>query len=136
MQIPKASPVITILSQINRILRKPISLRFILILSSHLWGLHIRILKALLPSSILATWPAHFNIVDLITLTVLDERHKLWSSSLWSLLHLQFPNLYHEEGNLFSEYDQSNWLFYVGYYSLVLSSLLYVQELYFRNILP
>ena len=36
---------------------------------------------------------------------------------------------HHEEGNFFSEYDRSNWLFYVGYYLEVSSSLLYVQEL-------
>ena len=44
-------------------------------------------LKALLISSILAKWPAHLNFLDLITLNILDERHKLWSSSLWNLLH-------------------------------------------------
>ena len=40
-----------------------------------------------LPSSILATWPAHLNLLDLITLTLLGEQYKLWSSSLWSLPH-------------------------------------------------
>ena len=37
-------------------------------------GLPIKILKALLPSFILAKWPAHFNILDLIPLTILGER--------------------------------------------------------------
>ena len=65
----------------------PISLRSILILSSHLHlglpkglfhvGLPVKILKALLPSSILATCPAHLNLMDLITLTILGERYKL-----------------------------------------------------------
>jgi len=62
------------------------SSRSILILSSHLRpglpkglfsvGLPVRILKALLSSSILATCPAHLNLVDLITLTILGERFK------------------------------------------------------------
>ena len=47
------------------------------------------------------------------------------------LLSLQSSVLqwYHEGGNLFSEYDQSNWFYYVGYYLEVSSSILYVQEL-------
>ena len=54
----------------------PIYLRSIIILSSHLRlslpkgffpvGLPVKILKALLPSSNLATWPAHLNLLDLI----------------------------------------------------------------------
>ena len=53
--------------------------RLILILSSHLLlglpkglfpvGLPVKILKALLPSSILAICPTHLNLLDLITLT-------------------------------------------------------------------
>ena len=39
--------------------------------------LPVKILKALLPSSILATCPAHLNLLDLITLTILGERYKL-----------------------------------------------------------
>ena len=64
----------------------PISLRSILILSSHLRlglpeglfpvGLPVEILKAFLPSSIQATCPAHLNLLDLITLTILGERYK------------------------------------------------------------
>ena len=52
----------------------------------------LKILKALLPSSILATCHAHLNILDLITLTILGERYKLRSSSLWSLLHSPFSS--------------------------------------------
>ena len=69
----KGSPIIPILSQINPIPRiDTYFLRSILILSSHLRlgysnrlfpvGLPDKLLKALLPSSILATWPAHLNI--------------------------------------------------------------------------
>ena len=66
----------------------PISSRSILILSSHLClslpkgifpvGLPVKILKALLPSSILATCPVHLNLLDFITLTILGERYKLY----------------------------------------------------------
>ena len=51
-----------------------------------------RILKALLPSSILVTCPAHLNILHLITLTKLGEWYKLCSSWLWSLLHSPFSS--------------------------------------------
>ena len=37
-------------------------------------GLPVKVLKALLPSSILATCPTHLNLLDLITLTILGER--------------------------------------------------------------
>ena len=40
-------------------------------------GLPVKILKDLLPSPILATCPAHLNLLDLITLTILGERYKL-----------------------------------------------------------
>ena len=33
-------------------------------------GVPVTILKVLLPSTILAAWPAHLNIVDLITLNI------------------------------------------------------------------
>ena len=72
----------------------------ILILSSHLplglpkgffpAGVPVKMLEVFLPSSILVTWPAHLNHQDLITLTILGERCKLFSSSLWSFLHSQF----------------------------------------------
>ena len=43
-------------------------------------GIPIKILKVLLPSFILNTWPAHLYLLELITLTILRERNKLWSS--------------------------------------------------------
>ena len=46
-------------------------LRSILILFSHLT---LTVLKALLPFSILATWPTHINLLDL-TLSILGERY-------------------------------------------------------------
>ena len=77
-------------------------LRSILILSAHLClglpkghfpvGLPVKILKALVPSSILATWPAHLNLPDLI-LSILGEGYKLWSSLLWSLFPSSFSSL-------------------------------------------
>ena len=39
--------------------------------------LTVKILKALLPYFILAKLPAHFNLLDLITLTILGEWYKL-----------------------------------------------------------
>ena len=67
-----------------------VSLRSIQISFSHLpqdlpiglfnVGAHVKISKTLLPSSILFTWPTALNILDLIILTLLGERYKLWSS--------------------------------------------------------
>jgi len=67
----------------------PISLRFILILSSHLHlgFLSGPFLQVLEPNVwkhfhlfICATCPKHFILVYLITPTIFDEAHKLWSS--------------------------------------------------------
>ena len=80
-----------------------ICLRSILILSSLLRlgllkGLFpveipIKILKAVLASSILSIWPAHLNFLYLITLTILDERYKPLNFSWRRLLHSPFASL-------------------------------------------
>ena len=76
----------------------PISLKSTLILSSHLRlglpkgifpaGVPVKVLKALIPSSILAIRPAHLSLLDLIThYCILGERYRQWTSSSWTLLH-------------------------------------------------
>ena len=54
---------------------------------------YVLISKTPLRYSIRIKFPAHLNTLDLITLTILIERHKLWSSSLWSLLRSPFSSL-------------------------------------------
>ena len=80
----QVSPIIPILSRINPISRIDTYVRFILILSSHLRlglakglfpvYLPVNILKALLPSSILATWPAHLNRLHLLVILILLDK--------------------------------------------------------------
>ena len=81
-RIHKDSPIIPILNRINPISRiDTYFLRPILILSSHLRlglpkglfpvGLPVKILKAFLTSSILATCSAHLYLLDVIIMTIL-----------------------------------------------------------------
>ena len=85
MHIQKGYPIIPILSRVNEI--PHINTYFFkvhsnIVLSSTPRGLPkilfpvdlpVKVLQALLLSSIMATWPAHLNLLDLITLTILGE---------------------------------------------------------------
>ena len=87
-RIHKESPIITILNRINPIPRIDTYLFKVhsnIVLPStprppkglFPIGLPFKLLKALLPSSIMATCSAHLNLLDLITLTILGERLKV-----------------------------------------------------------
>ena len=84
------SRISTYFLKIHFIIDLPAALGFLKYLFSA--GLPVKILKAF-PPSILAKWPVHLNLLDLVTLTILSKRYKLWSSSLWSLLHSPFAFL-------------------------------------------
>ena len=102
--IHKGSPILPILSRTNtipRIVNYLIKIHSNIVLPSTLrtsfrsltCKFPVRILKAFLPTFILARWPAHLNCLDLIIMTILGEQYKLWSSSLWSFLPSPFSSL-------------------------------------------
>ena len=101
----KVSPVIPILSRISLIHRiDSYFLKSILILSSHLRldlskglfpvGLSVNIVKELLPSSILATSPAHLNLAGLLYMFMNHEEFNMktvWTYSNFLMLDLDRP---------------------------------------------
>ena len=61
-------------------------------LSPRIPCLPVKISKALLPSSILATGSAHLKLLGIISLPILGELCNIWTSSMWSIPHSPFSS--------------------------------------------
>ena len=79
------------------------------------------LLCMLLISRSMDLWEISISSIDKLSFT---------SILIFNFLLLLFPSSvlhWHEGDNFFSEYDQSNWIFYVEYYLEVFSSPLFVE---------
>ena len=116
-RIYKDSPINTILNRINQMAHIYVSL-FNMNLIFHLHqglskclkhtALLFKSLKSFLSSFVLATCPAHLNLLDLIILNILGERCKLWSTLLRNLLYSPYSSIFGPEIRL--KYSQPAFL--------------------------
>ena len=86
-------------------------------------------------------WKFRNNTKKIITLKILDERYKLWSSSLWSLLHSPFISLGSKYSpNINNNYINNNIIIIIiiinYYYYIRKSTLLELTERNANHIFP